>query len=162
MKKFFTIVCVIALFLIVSCSIFVGFASHEGKKLDSESQQFVDNVVPKILRNWDFSELKKYYDTDEFKKLKEDEISKFFAWSNDKLGKMLAYQGSKGGSNVAYFNGKKTFTAKYLVKAKFEKGEADIQILLSNANNEWKILGFYVNSPAYMNDAKALATPAAK
>lgn len=118
--------------------------SGEGAKLDESSKAYVDEVVPLIITEWSeeqFIENSSSYLTEE---TTPEDVSKLMLTLEDHLGKFIEYKESEGEAGIYFNNGGKTITAKYVVRAEFEKGEAIIDVELIQENDEWKILSFYI------------------
>ena len=161
MKKFLSIVGIIALLGVV----FLGVIAYNGftktNELSEEAKVFSDTVIPKIFTNWDINELNKNSDNDAIKKagVTEEQTNKIFNYVSNGLGKMLEYHPAKDDdsvsrrTNVNVGIGKEQITSIYIASGKFEKGEAKITLNLTKNNNEWKILGWTINSPVFLNNA---------
>ena len=153
MKKFFAILGIIFLLLILAIGGFTLYGSQQGKKLDAESKNFVDTTMPKILAHWSMEEFEKYEDKKVMEQVgvKEEDLKKFFLIYS-KLGKMIKYNGSKGQSNffIGIGSRDKTPTATYVANADFEKASATINLTLIKENNVWEIGGIKVDSPYFL------------
>ena len=67
------------------------------------------------------------------------------------LGAMTRYEGAKGQAyfSVNYPQGK-SISAKYTADAKFEHGDASIQVQMVQTDGQWQIINFHVNSPIFL------------
>ena len=160
MKSFFSIIGIIALIVIIFLGVFAYNGYAKIKNLNEEAKVFSDTVIPKVFTNWDINELNKNSDNDAIKKagVTEQQTNKIFYYISNSLGKMLEYHPAKDDdsrSRIVNINagfGKEQISAIYIASAKFEKGEAQIKLSLLKNNNEWKILGWNINSPVFLNN----------
>ena len=126
------------------------FIATKGRALDTESKQYVDVAVPAIVSQWDRQELINRAGPEFMETVKDGDIEKLFTLFR-KLGAFKKYNGSEGQANISVTskNGKVT-SAAYVAKADFEKGPAEIQVTLIKHDAKWQILGFRVNSKAFL------------
>jgi hypothetical protein len=147
MKGVLTVLGAIFLFLLVAGGAFFGYVAYTGTQMDASSKQYVDENVPAIVSTWSPTALIEQASPRLMEKTSTDQINRLFSALAGKLGKFASYDGSKGDSN-ANFNlttGKTETTASYLATATFQNGKAEIKILLTRENGQWKILGFHVD-----------------
>jgi hypothetical protein len=113
-----------------------------GKNNDKVSKAYIDNVVPKIMSNWDFLEIEKYASPEMKRTLNlKTGISSFKMFGN-KYGKFIKYGGSEGES-VRYFTVKGIImTAEYQCNVIYEHGVISLVINLIRHDGEWQILQF--------------------
>lgn len=148
MKKTLMILgAIFALVIVVGVIGFV-FLSIKGTSLDKESKAYVDEVSPIILANLNRETLFQYASEDLKNSASTEEFDKIFSWLS-KLGQFQKYNGSQGQANISVTakSGKK-ITGYYEAQAEFESGPAKIRITAIKEGNDWKILGFYINSMA--------------
>lgn len=157
MKKLIIITALLFLIFVGIGSFFISLAK-DGEQLDSQSKQFVDAVVPKIISQWDISELIDNMDQESLTPLKRQQLEWYFSFYS-KLGKMKSYKGSKAEATTSVFNGAKEISAEYAAEADFETGKAVVNISINKKAGHWKIVAFKVNSisiycPIYTNELK--------
>jgi hypothetical protein len=152
MKKLLLILGVIFVVLIVCFAGFFGFAAYQGRNLDASSKAYVEANIPPILSTWSKSELVSRAAPGLLKTIedKPEQIDRLFK-SLSKLGALKSFGDVKGDSAVFYSaqNGKVT-TANYAASAKFERGDAQINVRLTLVSGEWRLLLLNVNSPALL------------
>lgn len=150
MKKFFIGLGILFSILVLLGGTGFAYLAFRGKGLDSDSKHYVDNAVPAIVTDWSTQAFEQREDPDLKAKLPQKKLVKIFALFK-KLGHLKNYCGSKGESNLFLsLNKGLIITAKYLVCAKFENGNANIKVVLTRKHHQWKIYGFYVDSPVLM------------
>jgi len=140
----------IVLVLLLVVGGFIGYTAYIGNGLDKSSKEYVDDAIPAIVTAWSPDQLLKR-ESKAFQKATPDEqMVKLFEVFR-KLGALKSYQGNKGEANISYTpeNGK-VVTATYVGSATFEKGDAQIRMVLTQENGAWKILGFRVDSPVFL------------
>jgi len=131
--------------LVSSCSSLIG------GDLDTESKQYVDRVIPLILKDMDHSILMDHA-SDEFKAVtKPGQLPKLFDWFKT-LGEFKEYKGSEGQAIVSITNKGKKISAKYIAHVEFEKAPATIQIIAVKKDDRWFIHGFHLNSDGLLPD----------
>lgn len=149
MKKAFQILGILFAILLVLFGVLVGYAAYTGRNLDSSSKQYVDTAIPAIVSNWSEKELISRSAPQLTQSTNPEQLEKMFKWFRT-LGPMKKYCGAKGTSNVFVTTQQgKVVSARYVVCAQFEKGDATIEVsLLQDRNQAWGITGFRVNSQA--------------
>ena len=146
MKTILVVLGAIFLLLMVVGGAFIGYAAYTGTQLDASSKQYVDQNVPAIVSTWSPSTLIEQASPRLMEKTSADQINQLFSSLSGKLGKFASYDGSKGDSNINFdLSGKTDTTASYVANATFQNGKAEIKILLTRENGQWKILGFHVD-----------------
>jgi hypothetical protein len=144
MKKILIALGGMALALIVLAGAFVGYTIYVGGDLGASSQVYVDRVVPEIVSTWSAESLKREASTELSQQAAADQIDVAFR-KFTALGHLVAYRGSKGYILVTPRPGK-IVTAKYEAGAKFEQGDAVIDVDLVQRGGRWQVLGFLVKS----------------
>ena len=154
-KKTLLILGGIILCLIIFILTFSFIAYKNIPELDDESHDFVNENIPHVLESWDENYLMSMADSD-FKAATPDEsIDKLFNLFDSKLGKFKSYEGSTGQASVLVTLTGKKITAHYIVRANFENAPAIIDINLVKNGNRWYILGFQVNSSAFLEEQQS-------
>lgn len=123
------------------------YGAFIGGDLDGTSKAYVNEVVPIILSSFDPQELTSRASPELFKTLTKDKLSTLFSTLSSQLGAFKKYHGSEGEAHIRLniLPAAKIVTARYLAKADFEKGSAEIKVELIQHNGKWQILGFFVN-----------------
>ncbi|HXC29030.1 MAG TPA: hypothetical protein VNV38_13825 [Stellaceae bacterium] len=129
----------------------IVFVIINGNALDKESQAYADETIPTIAQHWDQDEIAKRASPEFLKATKDDNFPKLLSMLRDNLGDFRKYKGSKGDANISLTtqNGK-VITATYVASVDFDKAPATIQLKLIKHSDEWQILGFHVDSQAFL------------
>jgi hypothetical protein len=148
MKKFFIVLGVIFLTLILLAIAGIGISASKGAALDKESKAYVDPAVPAIVSSWSERELLNRA-SPEFRQITSPEDVQRFFQTLRPLGRLREYKGSQGQA-ITYHDLAKgtTVSANYTVIAEFEAGYAKIYVKLIKHANLWQIGGFRVE-PTY-------------
>jgi hypothetical protein len=132
----------------------IGFVvlSIKGTSLDKESKAYVDEVSPIILANLNRGTLFQYASEDLKNSASIEEFGKIFSWLS-KLGQFKKYNGSQGQAHISVTtkSGKK-ITGYYEAQDEFESGPAKIRITTVKEGDDWKVVGFFINSMALANE----------
>jgi len=138
----------VLLWILTGYLLYDRFKASEG--IGIGSQAYVDVAVPAIVYEWSQAEFgfrasRKLHDS-----FKANELDALFIKMKNGLGKMTKYRGSAGDATVHRNDtGAETIYAKYLAKADFEKGDADITMTLVLEDGKWKINQFFVDSSVF-------------
>jgi hypothetical protein len=148
MKKFFIVLGLIFLALIVLGAIGIGFVAVRGNALDKESKAYADTAIPAVITTWSEKELLDRASPELKKAVTTDKMDRMFRWFAT-LGSLQKCEPAEGQAvmSVTPQTGKMV-SAQYTAKAKFEKAEATIKLGLIKHDDQWQILSFYVDSPA--------------
>lgn len=150
MRKFFLGLGVVMAGLIVAAAVGFFVLARNGAALDAESKAYIDDAVVSIGSHWDANELWKR-STAHFRQVtKEDDLRALFDAAKDALGPMREYRGARGDASISVTNAGTTISAKYLAKVTYEKGDADVQIVVVKRDSTWLIEGFHIGSPQLM------------
>ena len=148
MKKFFAVLGVVFVVLIVLGGVgFAIFAVH-GTAADKESKAYADAAIPAIVGAWNDDEVFKRA-SPEFKKVvTQVQLYQLFHRFAG-LGHLQKCEPARGQSitTVTWQNGIQT-KAEYSANATFDKGPALVDVALIKHGDQWQILGFFVKSPA--------------
>lgn len=135
------------LVILVSVGMFFAWAFQQYKSAGS----YVSLVVPAIFNEWDLDALNQRASEE----LSNDpqfrsNAPRMFQMLGTALGKLKRTQEPEGtaGYNWGDVSPAKGTYADYLIRAEFERGEAELRLLLVRERGAWKIRGFNVNSPA--------------
>lgn len=148
MKKLLIVLGMVFIVLLVGIAGLIGYAAFTGSRLDKESKAYVDAAVPAIISSWNEQELFSRASPEFQKAASPADMERFFRWFRT-LGRMHKYEGAEGESvtSVTQQAGKVVY-ARYVAKAIFDAGEADIEVGLIKHGNQWQITRFNVTSPA--------------
>ena len=150
MNKFFKVLGIIFLVALIAVATLIGYGAYKGSKLDVSSKTYVDEIVPVIVSSWSSEDLMKYA-SPQLRQIVIEEQLKQLLLKLSKLGHLKKFDGSKGDSNVSLTTQYgKVVSATYVAKAKFENGDAEINVRVIQNNGQWQLLNFYVNSPIFL------------
>jgi hypothetical protein len=148
MKKFLIILGSIFLALIVLGALGVGVVAVRGNALDKESKAYADAAIPAIVTTWlDKALLDRA--SPEFNQATTpvQVYHTFRSWESG-LGRLQKCEPARGQSLMSVTtHGGKTISAQYTAKARFERGEATIRLVLVKHGDQWQIVRFDVSSP---------------
>jgi len=148
MKKFFAVLGIVFLIIIVLGAVGIGFIAVRGNALDKESMAYADAAIPAIVSGWSEKELVDRASPEFKKAVTQQQLDQMFHWFTS-LGRLQKCEPAQGqaGISVTPQTGK-VISGQYAAKAKFEKGDATIKLALIKHENQWQVLSFYVDSPA--------------
>ena len=148
MKKFFAVLGIIFLVIIVLGAIGIGFIAVRGNALDKESKTYADAAIPAVVSGWSKQELLDRASPQFKQAVTQQKLDQMFRWFTS-LGRLQKCEPAQGqaGITVTPQTGK-VISGQYTAKAKFEKGDATIKLVLIKHGNQWQIASFYVDSPA--------------
>lgn len=151
MKKFFIGLGVTFAVIVIALVILISIVAVKGSTLDKESMSYVDEVTPIILADLNKETLFKYASDQLKSAVSDEEMDKIFNWFKQ-LGEFEQYNGSTGQAivSVTTENGKQ-IRGQYKAFAEFSTGPATIKISTIKVGNDWKIIGFNINSMALIN-----------
>jgi hypothetical protein len=151
MRKFFYGLGAAIGIIILAAGIGIFFLARNGAALDAESKAYVKDAVVAITADWNADELMKRSTPDFRRVTKPDLLQSLFDAARTALGPLVEYEGAKGDSTAAVMAGSgTTISARYMAHAKFQKGEAYIQITLLKIDGTWRIEGFNIRSDAVL------------
>lgn len=152
MKNFLSIVGGIFLVLLLVAAIVFGYTAYRGKGLDASSKAYIEEHIPTILQTWSKDELLKLSAPQLIENINNNQnnIDLFFKKLTE-LGKFQKIYDIKGDSNVSITTKDGiVITARYVFPAKFDKGKANITVQMIQSAGQWQLLGFFVNSPKFL------------
>ena len=150
MNKFFKVLGIFFLLALIALAVLIGYGAYSGSKLDVSSKAFVDEIVPAIVSSWSSEDVIKHA-SPQLRQIANDEQLNQLMLKLSKLGNLKKYEGSKGDSNVSLTTQYgKVVSANYIAKAKFENGDAEINVRVIQNDGKWQLLNFYVNSPIFL------------
>jgi hypothetical protein len=105
-------------------------------------------VVPAIVSSWNEQELLKRASPEFQKAATLADVERLFRWLRT-LGPLRKYESAQGESitSVTPRTGRVIY-GRYVAKAVFDAGEANIEVGLIKHGNQWQIGRFHVTSPA--------------
>jgi hypothetical protein len=150
MKKFLAVLGIIFLVMIVLGAIGIGFIAVRGNALDKESRAYADTAIPAVVNGWSEQELLARASPEFKQAVTQDKLDQLFHRFTS-LGRLQKCDPAQGqaGITVTPQTGK-VISGQYAAKAKFEKGDANIKLILIKHGDQWQIASFYVDSPALL------------
>ena len=147
MKKFFIILGSIFLALIVLGAIGVVFVAVRGNALDKESKAYADAAIPAIVTTWLDKALLERASPEFNQATSAVQVYHMFRSWESSLGLLQKCEPAQGQSlmSVTTYGGK-TISAQYTAKARFERGEATIRLVLVKHGGQWRIVRFDVST----------------
>jgi hypothetical protein len=150
MKKFLMVMGTIFCGLIVLIIVAATFAAIRGTRLDKESRTYADAAIPAIVSTWSADAFFDRASTELTRQVSANDADRLFR-TFGQLGHLKHCDPAKGQSTISTIIGQpRKITAHYEVSASFEKGDAVIKMDLIKHDNNWQILGFHVDSPAFV------------
>jgi hypothetical protein len=146
MKKFLVVLGSIFLALIVFGAIGIALIAVRGNALDKESKAYADAAIADIVTIWSEKDLLDRASPELKQAATTDDLHRMFRWYSS-LGGLQKCEPAQG---QAIMQTGKMPTAQYVAKATFQKGQATIKLDLIKHGNQWQILGFYIDSPAFV------------
>jgi hypothetical protein len=124
-----------------------------GLQQDKSARRYVSSAVPVIFSEWDLDALKQRSSSElstdpQFR----SEAARMFTALATTLGKLKSAQEPQGSAGYGWGDqspAEGTY-GDYLIRTEFERGPAEIRLLLVREAGGWKIRAFNVNSPALM------------
>lgn len=150
MRKFFYGLGVITAVAIVAGGIGLFMLARSGAALDTASKAYVEDTVVTVASNWNADELWKRASPHLRTIATRNDIRGLFDTARQALGPLLEYRGSQGQALISTMNSQTALSAKYVARAHFQNGDADLQLVLVKQGDEWMIEGFHINSSALM------------
>ena len=127
----------------------VVIVAIKGKKLDRESQAFVDRAIPAIVSNWDVKEVEKRASPEFNGGVDYDDLEDLFALMQ-RMGDLQGYNGSSGNASLTIsFRHGYEITADYTANAEFDAGTVEIQMALILHGGQWQILDLIIIPAEY-------------
>ena len=147
MKKFLAALGILFL-LVIAAIAYMGFT---GSRLDKESADYANGIVPNIVKNWDMSVLATYGHPGFIQKMNQSPDRERIIAAYKSLGNMTSFNGCQGQSHVNISSSGKTTSAQYVCNANFEKAPATISLaLFKDPTRGWLIVGFKVDSSYFL------------
>jgi len=147
MKKFFIVLGSIFLALIVLGAIGIAFVAVRGNALDKESKAYADAAIPAIVTTWLDKALLDRASPEFNQATTAVQVYQMFRSWESSLGRLQKCEPAQGQSlmSVTTYGGK-TISAQYTAKARFERGEATIRLVLVKHGDQWQIVRFDVST----------------
>ncbi|WP_075356006.1 hypothetical protein [Desulfovibrio sp. DV] len=149
MRKFLAIVGGLFLALLLVAAIFFGYAAYNGSKLDASSKIYIEENIPIILSTWSKDELLQRSSPKLLEAINKDpKIIDLVFKKAASLGTFQKIHDINGDSNISITtNNGRVITARYIIPAKFDNGDATITVQMIQSSGQWQLLGFHVNFP---------------
>jgi hypothetical protein len=132
--------------LLVWLGLFFSWAHQQ----DKSARRYVSAAVPAIFNEWDLDALKQRAS----EQLSNDpqfrsDAPRMFLMLQRALGKLKRTQDAEGtaGYNVGGTSPAQGTYGDYVIRAEFERGDAELRLLVVRERGAWRIRGFNVNSP---------------
>jgi hypothetical protein len=150
MRNIFIFLGITFLVLIVIGIVSLALVAIKAARLDKESKQYVDAMIPAIVSDWNKQKLLECASPELLASTKNDDLDKLFSLFQ-KLGRLREYKGSAGDANVSVTTQHgKVISANYVAKAEFDAGPAEINVALIKHGDNWQVLGFNVSSEIFL------------
>ena len=150
MKKFLIVMGAIFCGLIVLGILAFIFAAIRGTRLDKESRAYADAAIADIVTDWNVNAFFNRASPELKKLVSANDGDKLFR-SFGQLGRLKHCDPAKGqSSTVAMLGQPKRIMAHYEAAAEFENGQAAIKIDLIKHGDDWRVLGFHIDSPIFL------------
>lgn len=146
MRKAFYILGALAFMAIIAVGASIGVVLQKCYALNAEAQAYVDNVFPAIASASGEQQLLDRATPELRQSAEPAALDKFFDIFS-RLGRVVEYQGAKGQATTSYYTGTgSVVTALYVAKARFEHGDAAIEITLQQRDGHWMINGIHIDT----------------
>jgi hypothetical protein len=150
MKKFLMIMGAIFCALIVLAIVAGIFGAIRGARLDKESRAYADEVIPAIVTTWDVDAFFARTSPELKKLVTANDADRLFR-SFSQLGHLEHRDPARGQAMTSAILGQpRRTTGHYEAAAQFKNGSATIKIDLIKHGNQWQLLGFHIDSPAFL------------
>jgi hypothetical protein len=155
MRKVLYVVGALAFAAILAGGAGVGMLMQKAWALSQDGRAYVDNVFPAIATAQGQQQLLDRA-TPELRQTAEPAaLSKFFEIFQ-RLGHVVEYQGATGQAEMSYHTGTGSLiSGKYVAKARFEHGDATIEITLQQRDGHWLIQAIHVDTTPIKAPEKA-------
>ena len=151
MKKVLQIAGIIFLVLVVVIAGAIGYAAYQGNKLDKSAENYVDESVKSIVKDWNQEELYSRASPEFLISSPRNQVDLIFGKLKN-LGAMEEFQKSKGTTLMNYDTNKgKVISGAYKASAIFKNGNATFDVKIVQNNGVWEINSFRVESPIFKN-----------
>jgi hypothetical protein len=153
MRKFLIVVGAATMLLIVAGAVGLFFMFRDGAVLDSESKAYAEDSLTTIASTWNRDAFLERASPAMRANISPDQVKKLFDAFVAGLGRLAEYDPPLGQANVMMTVGQgKIVTANYIVNARFDKGPAVVRITVIKSEGRWMLQGFFVDSPALINN----------
>jgi hypothetical protein len=142
MRQILSVLGIIFVVVVLVGIVFVGISAYEGNSLDKSSKAYVEQTVKAIFSTWSKEELTKDASPQlaEFIEQHPGAIDRLFQKSST-LGALRDLGDPEGHADVLYTRGTdKQVTARYVVNARFQNGNAVIVVNAIEVPNGWALL----------------------
>ncbi len=118
---------------------------HFGSKLNLESKEYAEATIKNIITDWNARALIDNASIELLETSSPGQLSSFIESWSAKLGRLKHYGGVQGQADLSLSSIYKIVTGRYTAKADFQKGTAEIVLLITKYNKKWHITEFRVN-----------------
>jgi len=136
---------IVFLVFLVSIGMFFVWAFQQEKS----ARSYVSAAVPAIFNEWNFEVLQQRASEQLLNDPQFDSAPQMFRMLGRALGKLKTAQEPEGtaGYNLGTASPAQGTYGDYLIRAEFERGQAEVRLLIVRERGVWRIRGFNVNSP---------------
>lgn len=125
----------------------IGNGLTAGSRFQEAARQAADEALPQLLGSWDARKLEELAAPELKESVSFDQMAKMMADLKSKLGKLEKLQPAKVGNFETPGvdkSGGPFIVAPCVAKAKFEKGDATIEIKMVRVEGKWRVGNFFV------------------
>ena len=158
MRKVLTWIGGATLLFLAVCIGGVGYLAVQGSRLDTQARLYADGALRPVVSPWNVQALTDRAAPELLASTKPEQLAALFQWFKT-LGALKDAEpcGGQTRLDVNTSTGR-TLTGQYTCRARFQGGDATIQMLLVKRSNAWRIAGFHVSSPALLPSAQTEKT----
>jgi|KBSMisStandDraft_5_1062788.scaffolds.fasta_scaffold111568_5 hypothetical protein len=151
----------ISFLVLVGCAVmFVIWASQQ----DRSARRYVSSAVPAIFNEWDVEALNQRA-SDDLKKEPQyhSAVPRMFLGLKHTLGPLKSAEEPQGSAGYNWGSDAPVQGAygDYLIRVRFERGEAEVRLIVVRERGAWKVRGFNVGAPVPLRPRNDVQTTAA-
>ncbi|MEB3245297.1 MAG: hypothetical protein VKJ06_04850 [Vampirovibrionales bacterium] len=149
MKKWILIISLVLFASLAGLGYLLNNFVQEGNRLDKESKAYAQEVYPKLVTACDSVDANSLMAQKALSVTSTKSLRLFCKKVNQVLGSFQEIESVDGETHIS-FGSKSGTTAQYIFLAKHQKGSANVTLTLMLENEQWKVLGFNVNSEKFL------------
>ena len=142
MRKYFGTIRIFLFFAILAGTAGLFAFTRYDLALNNESRAFVQDTIAAISAHWNSDALLSESTAHFREQTPAENLHTTFEMANDSLGPLVEYRTIYGANKFFLSGGSLHVIALYVVEAKFQKGEAEIEIDALKAGSTWQIDNF--------------------
>ncbi|MFN3730219.1 MAG: hypothetical protein ACK4XJ_10940 [Fimbriimonadaceae bacterium] len=142
-KVFLSFVAAVALFCLL-IAIIIGVGMNAGQKIQAEVRAEAGQMLTKIAKPWNASELIALAAPQLLDRGGEPAIASLVENATEELGNLVDYTLTGPEMKAVEEGGERLVTAGFEADAQFEKGKGRVQFILVRIDETWKIASFTV------------------